>query len=135
MVIVVEAWAHSLNQIALSLLRTTQYFVMVILWKIVSLYIQSLRLNKTLIRDTRILARRWKLILRRPMTVLWDCLRYVTRRIWFDSKWLGWMEGFVFTSFISILVNGSSTEDFKISRDLYRGDPVSPFIFLLVEKV
>lgn len=69
------------------------------------------------------------------MTVLWDCLRCVTRRIWFDSKWLGWMEAFVFTSFISILVNGSSTEDFKISRDSYRGDPLSPFIFLLMEKV
>lgn len=53
------------------------------------------------------------------------------RRMWFDSKWLGWMEAFVFISFIFILVNGSSAEDFNVSRDLYRGDPLSLFIFLL----
>lgn len=35
-------------------------------------------------------------------------------------------------SFLSFLVNGSTTEDFKCSRGLRKGDPLFLFLFTLV---
>lgn len=43
-----------------------------------------------------------------------------------------WMEACVFSSTLSILVNGSPTNDFLAEHGLRKGEPISPFLFVLV---
>ncbi|XP_058775772.1 uncharacterized protein LOC131650047 [Vicia villosa] len=54
--------------------------------------------------------------------VSWDFLRYLLRRMCFGEKWRSWMEALIFNISMSILVNGSTTRDFLVSRGLCQGD-------------
>jgi len=54
-------------------------------------------------------------------------------RVGFCTKWVRWMKGCVFgRSMLSILVNGNPTEEINIQRGLKQGDPLAPFLFLVV---
>ncbi|GKE09123.1 RNA-directed DNA polymerase, eukaryota [Tanacetum coccineum] len=43
-----------------------------------------------------------------------------------------WIKGCLVSSSASILVNGSPTQEFYFEQGLHQGDPLSPFLFLLV---
>ncbi|XP_057791321.1 uncharacterized protein LOC131008462 [Salvia miltiorrhiza] len=65
-------------------------------------------------------------------SVEWDFLDALLVNFSFDSKWRKWMKGCLYSASASILVNGSSTKDFKMERGLRQGDPMSPFCFLII---
>jgi len=65
-------------------------------------------------------------------SVSWVFLYDMLQRLGFHSKWIGWIRGCMESATISVLVNGSPTEEFKPSRGLRQGDPLAPFLFTVV---
>ncbi|XP_058747167.1 uncharacterized protein LOC131620174 [Vicia villosa] len=64
--------------------------------------------------------------------VNWNFLRFMMRKLGFRDIWMKWMEALIFTSTMSVLVNGSPTKKFEVGRGLSQGDPISPFLFVIV---
>ncbi|GJR94426.1 RNA-directed DNA polymerase, eukaryota [Tanacetum coccineum] len=52
--------------------------------------------------------------------------------IGFGAKWRSWIRGSLSSGKASILVNGSPTSEFHLHRGLKQGDPLAPFLFLLI---
>lgn len=65
-------------------------------------------------------------------SVNWNFLDYMMRRFGFCDKWKGWIKECIFSCICSVLVNGSLTEEIRIKRGLKQGDPLAPFLFLMV---
>lgn len=59
-------------------------------------------------------------------------LRFMLKSMGFRVKWMMCIEVAVFTSIMSISVNGSPTEEFQGSRGLRQGDPLSSFLFTIM---
>ncbi|GJV49742.1 RNA-directed DNA polymerase, eukaryota [Tanacetum coccineum] len=65
-------------------------------------------------------------------SVRWDFLDDVLKNLGFGSRWRDWIQSCLNSSKGSILVNGSPTSEFQYFKGLKQGDPLSPFLFILV---
>lgn len=65
-------------------------------------------------------------------SIRWRFLVYMMRRLNFCEKWVMWVVGCLESSFVSVLVNGSPTDEFKMEKGVRQGDPLAPFLFLIV---
>nr|GFA27268.1 RNA-directed DNA polymerase, eukaryota [Tanacetum cinerariifolium] len=65
-------------------------------------------------------------------SIRWDFLLDVLSAFGFGSKWCHWIRGIFSSNMASILVNGSPTTEFPIYRSLKQGDPLAPFLFILI---
>ncbi|GJX03142.1 putative RNA-directed DNA polymerase [Tanacetum coccineum] len=64
--------------------------------------------------------------------VNWEFLYEVMSQMGFGRKWCGWIRACLETATSSILVNGTPTKEFVLQHGIRQGDPLSPFLFLIV---
>lgn len=64
-------------------------------------------------------------------SVTWSFIDYMLMRLGFNSTWRKWMSGCYTANSISVLVNGSPTNEFFASRGIIQGDPLAPFLFIV----
>ncbi|GJS61352.1 RNA-directed DNA polymerase, eukaryota [Tanacetum coccineum] len=65
-------------------------------------------------------------------SVRWDYVVDVLSKFGFGKRWCEWIHECFRSSRGSVLVNGSPTTEFQFYKGLKQGDPLAPFIFILV---
>nr|GEW12948.1 hypothetical protein [Tanacetum cinerariifolium] len=64
--------------------------------------------------------------------VSWEFLVHMLTSLGFGVKWQSWIQACLKSARSSILVNGSPSSEFSIKHSLRQGDPLSPFLFIII---
>ncbi|GJW28749.1 cysteine-rich receptor-like protein kinase [Tanacetum coccineum] len=65
-------------------------------------------------------------------SVNWKFLIDIMSQMGFSAKWCKLIHACLSSAAISVLINGSPSKEFSMERGLRQGDPMSPFLFLII---
>nr|KAJ0191688.1 hypothetical protein LSAT_V11C800406980 [Lactuca sativa] len=64
-------------------------------------------------------------------SVNWKYLESTMEQMGFGNKWRSWIRGCLNSSWASVIINGSPTKEFPMSKGVCQGDPLSPYLFII----
>eukprot|EP00253_Pinus_taeda_P036183 PITA_36183 len=65
-------------------------------------------------------------------SISWEYMQKVLKAFGFDNSWIRWISSLISSTFFSILINGIPTSTFRSSRGIRQGDPLSPFLLIIM---